>query len=635
MTGSTSSKNPRHRTRGRKTRALSIPLIVLLTAVALGGAFTLVPRDKELFTRLINDGKYHRAGEFFLSKAYQSGRANGFAWALNGDPGGKGDPHAPAPRDPVLLLDRLIAATEDGPYPFYDEHVGYIDSLLYMSEDQADMFEAFKARALDLKSPARRRFYETLARVALGKGKPGTASEIYGALTREDPGAAEFTRQRVTCLRYASRPGEALDAIEAFAASTASREIPADLEQVRVALAREINRPGYAFDLLKSDYEKAKGTAGVDELMDQLVASAMHAGRLGEIQEICGDYVSRMPLATASWTEVAKAARPGSKGKGKRSTSGLGRESEFRHYAGMLAMWCEWNGKPDAAFDYYLKLAVLGDARALTRCFALDPGLRRQREITALLQERVEHHGNTAHRLQLARLLANEGRLREALPHYRNHVAANRRDTAAWRELGCIHDELSDTGSAASCYERALALAPSDDLSWKLANAYVELDRHQDALGVYRSLKDNSKALESAAILSESLGRYDDVAATQRNRLETLGKKATPKDFLDLAATHGALEEPDEESAAIETGLRRFPGSARLRARLTRAHALSELSGILDGVNREEPFPPAAMRLPRGKTSGTQRVVLPEGYLDHLDVDGSPGPEAEPAVPGG
>jgi nifR3 family TIM-barrel protein len=58
-----------------------------------------------------------------------------------------------------------------------------------------------------------------------------------------------------------------------------------------------------------------------------------------------------------------------------------------------------------------------------------------------------------------------------------------------------------------------------------------------------------------------------------------------------------------------------FPDSARLRARLTRVETLAELSGILEGLNREEPFPASAMRLPRGKSGGAQRVVLPEGYL--------------------
>ena len=75
-----------------------------------------------------------------------------------------------------------------------------------------------------------------------------------------------------------------------------------------------------------------------------------------------------------------------------------------------------------------------------------------------------------------------------------------------------------------------------------------------------------------------------------------------------------------------------FPGSARLRARLTRVTRLSELSEILDEVNREEPFPPSAMRIPRGRSGGTQKVVLPDGYLDQRYDDSPPGPEAEARV---
>jgi len=52
-------------------------------------------------------------------------------------------------------------------------------------------------------------------------------------------------------------------------------------------------------------------------------------------------------------------------------------------------------------------------------------------------------------------------------------------------------------------------------------------------------------------------------------------------------------------------------------------------------VDPAHPYPPAAMRVPRGKTGGTQKVALPEGYLDHLDDDVAPGPEAETADSGG
>ena len=62
-----------------------------------------------------------------------------------------------------------------------------------------------------------------------------------------------------------------------------------------------------------------------------------------------------------------------------------------------------------------------------------------------------------------------------------------------------------------------------------------------------------------------------------------------------------------------------FPGGAPLRQRLMQVTALGELEDVLAAVDRSLPYPPEAMRVPRGKTAGTQKVALPEGYLDHLD----------------
>jgi nifR3 family TIM-barrel protein len=78
-----------------------------------------------------------------------------------------------------------------------------------------------------------------------------------------------------------------------------------------------------------------------------------------------------------------------------------------------------------------------------------------------------------------------------------------------------------------------------------------------------------------------------------------------------------------------------FPGSAPLRQRLMQVSGLQELRDVLAGVERSLPYPPEAMRVPRGKTAGTQRVALPEGYLDRLDDDMPPGAEAEAADSGG
>jgi nifR3 family TIM-barrel protein len=78
-----------------------------------------------------------------------------------------------------------------------------------------------------------------------------------------------------------------------------------------------------------------------------------------------------------------------------------------------------------------------------------------------------------------------------------------------------------------------------------------------------------------------------------------------------------------------------FPGSAPLRAGLMRVESLDQLEETIAAVDPRTPFPPAAVRVSRGKSGGTQRVALPEGYLDDLGDATPPGPEAESADSGG
>jgi nifR3 family TIM-barrel protein len=78
-----------------------------------------------------------------------------------------------------------------------------------------------------------------------------------------------------------------------------------------------------------------------------------------------------------------------------------------------------------------------------------------------------------------------------------------------------------------------------------------------------------------------------------------------------------------------------FPGSAALRQRLMQVLRLDELREVLGAIDRAAAYPPEAMRVPRGKTAGRQKVALPEGYLDRLEDDEAPGAEAEAADSGG
>jgi nifR3 family TIM-barrel protein len=74
-----------------------------------------------------------------------------------------------------------------------------------------------------------------------------------------------------------------------------------------------------------------------------------------------------------------------------------------------------------------------------------------------------------------------------------------------------------------------------------------------------------------------------------------------------------------------------FRGSAELRNRLVHVTTMAELEAALSSADASTPFPPSAMRVPRGKASGRQRVQLPEGYLDELDDDRPPTEEVSEA----
>ncbi len=78
-----------------------------------------------------------------------------------------------------------------------------------------------------------------------------------------------------------------------------------------------------------------------------------------------------------------------------------------------------------------------------------------------------------------------------------------------------------------------------------------------------------------------------------------------------------------------------FRGSAALRDRFMRVETMAELEGLLAPLDPEEAFPPSAMRVPRGKSSGTQKVSLPHGYLEQRDDATPPSADAEDAMSGG
>jgi len=78
-----------------------------------------------------------------------------------------------------------------------------------------------------------------------------------------------------------------------------------------------------------------------------------------------------------------------------------------------------------------------------------------------------------------------------------------------------------------------------------------------------------------------------------------------------------------------------FRGGGAAREHLMRVTTLGELDRVLSTLDRSQPFPPTALRVPRGKRGGTQKVALPPGYLEARDDETPPPLEAESAESGG
>ena len=64
-----------------------------------------------------------------------------------------------------------------------------------------------------------------------------------------------------------------------------------------------------------------------------------------------------------------------------------------------------------------------------------------------------------------------------------------------------------------------------------------------------------------------------------------------------------------------------FRMSSEVRAALMRIETVGQLEELFRDADRSQPFPPSAMRVVRGKATGTQKVALPSGYLNNLDDD--------------
>jgi hypothetical protein len=65
--------------------------------------------------------------------------------------------------------------------------------------------------------------------------------------------------------------------------------------------------------------------------------------------------------------------------------------------------------------------------------------------------------------------------------------------------------------------------------------------------------------------------------------------------------------------------LKGFSVGSGPRQAMATASSLAELDEHLDALDHDQPFPESVLGQPRGRTSGTRAVALPEGWLASRD----------------
>ena len=169
--------------------------------------------------------------------------------------------------------------------------------------------------------------------------------------------------------------------------------------------------------------------------------------------------------------------------------------------------WYSAQCKDDAAAHRWLE-----EAAATSKPFAF---ASRVEELDILGYAVKENPKDAQAHLQLGCLLANLGRVEEAVPEWEKAAELNPKSSIAWRNLGLAAAAKDDMSQAEDYYRKAIAARPGDQTLYRdLATILISVDRRPDAVVMLEQMPfAGVRRAEITMILAESYlieGRYDD-----------------------------------------------------------------------------------------------------------------------------
>jgi predicted Zn-dependent protease len=221
----------------------------------------------------------------------------------------------------------------------------------------------------------------------------------------------------------------------------------------------------------------------------------------------CGDRHSQAGDANAA--EVATVTPEGSSvstATGPKSTQPVSFESanaafaEKRYDEAVRLFTTYTTDKPDNVWGFYmlgLSAWKTGDRDAAVRAF------------TQALEKDSTH---VKSRLNLSRVLIEQGKAQEALPYVEGVVTIDSTSNEAYRLLGRVKRELGDSTGAIEAFKKAIVLDEHDAWSMNnLAKVYIGQGRYEDALGpLARAIEIDSTVAAFHTNLGRALERTAD-----------------------------------------------------------------------------------------------------------------------------
>ena len=507
-----------------------------IVAGSLGLAAALIPSQRQLVGRLLEDGDSQRAMEVAQADGSHGAEL--------------------APSFPLPPLDQLRASlTPDYRGP------GAVATLAIESAADPDAcLDLVHRMEANLAPDQKRPLYIAITRSAFAQNNPALAARVAEDAIQHGIADAQIRLIAVKAWRFAGKPENALTIFDQWRqVKPGSLTTAADDIEIEICQGLGANDRALRILLGRLEAGGAPGAAA-PELMELALTVAAHAGKTADLLPYISAWIAARPAGAASWDDLAS---------GKIKV-----DDTFRHFAGMLARHSEWTGLPSAALDWYLKLAVLGDDFALERCADLQKGLCRSGDWMRLLEKIVPVPGKPQYTRQLARLLAEAGRYDQAPAIYELWLRDHPDDTNALSELAGMYSEMPQSAKALTLYEKVALMDPKNlDVRKEIADLRLVLKDYTGAFAFYHSLPENghdATTLENYSLLAESLGDYPAYNRSLVMRYHRL-KEPESNDFLELARSFDLTNKPDGALTTLTEGLRRVPKSRVLRIHLAQS----------------------------------------------------------------